>query len=197
MSGHTSKSHGDKGHNDALDTEDAALWACVTAQTRPLTKKMPKTKTKPQIKFSNEKKSAIEPLPIYLPPVEVPLLPSLAPMAPSARERLPRGDERDLKRGAVRIDGRIDLHGLTREEAHRAVRRYLSEAVDDERRIVLIITGKGGRNDSGGGVLRGELPRWLHEGALSRIVLAWRPAAPRHGGDGAFYVLLRKKARRS
>ena len=45
------------------------------------------------------------------------------------------------------------------------------------------------------GVLRGEFPRWLAEGTLARIVLAWRPAATRHGGDGAFYVLLRRKGK--
>ena len=49
---------------------------------------------------------------------------------------------------------------------------------------------------AGAGVLKTEFPYWIGDGALARIVLAWRPAAPQHGGDGAFYVLLRRKAGR-
>jgi DNA-nicking Smr family endonuclease len=183
----------DKGHNDFLDAEDAALWAHVTAQTRPLVKKA-SPKTKPSALSRKAKKPEAVLLSTFQPTTGV-TPPRPVPMAPNSPEKLPRGDERDLRRGSVSIDGRIDLHGMTREEAHRAVRRYLAEAIERAHRIVLVITGKGGRNDSGGGVLRSELPRWLHEGGLARIVLAWRPAAPRHGGDGAFYVLLRKKGR--
>jgi DNA-nicking Smr family endonuclease len=189
----------DAGHNGFLDAEDTALWAHVAAQTRPLLKKAAVKSSKPKSPAASRKTK--KPEAILLPTVQpaigtvpTPLM-SPSPMSPSHREKLAHGDERDLRRGSVRIDGRIDLHGMTREEAHRAVRRYLTEAVEQARRIVLVITGKGGRNDSGGGVLRSELPRWLHEGSLARIVLAWRPAVPRHGGDGAFYVLLRKKGR--
>lgn len=181
------------GHNDLLDPEDAALWAHVAAQTRPLIKRaVPKAKLPAPSKKTKKTEAILLPI---VPPTVVTIPLPLFPMTPNSREKLPRGDERDLRRGSVRIDGRIDLHGMTREEAHRLVRRTLSDAVERAHRIVLVITGKGGRNDSGSGVLRSELPRWLHEGNLARIVLAWRPASPRHGGDGAFYVLLRKKGR--
>jgi DNA-nicking Smr family endonuclease len=70
--------------------------------------------------------------------------------------------------------------------------RFLSGLAADGGRVALVITGKGTMK-GGGGILRGELPRWLSEGALARSVLAWRPAARRHGGEGAFYVLLRRK----
>ena len=114
--------------------------------------------------------------------------------------RLARTDERKLKRGTVEIGGRIDLHGMTRDEAHRAARRFLFAMAAQGARMALVITGKGrskdlGRGESSDGVLRGEFPRWLAEGTLARSVLAWRPAAPRHGGDGAFYVLLRRKGK--
>jgi DNA-nicking Smr family endonuclease len=118
------------------------------------------------------------------------------PLAPESRERLHRTAERNMRRGSVEVAGRLDLHGLNRDEAHRAVTRFLSGLAADGGRLALVITGKG--TTKGGatreqGVLRSELPRWLAEGALARSVLAWRPAAPRHGGEGAFYVLLRRR----
>ncbi|MGE3916024.1 MAG: Smr/MutS family protein, partial [Hyphomicrobiaceae bacterium] len=68
------------------------------------------------------------------------------------------------------------------------------------------ITGKGrGRSDPGAaswasgddelGVLRRSVPRWLAEPPLRGLVIACQPASVRHGGDGAFYVLLRRKRR--
>ncbi|HTI87884.1 MAG TPA: Smr/MutS family protein [Alphaproteobacteria bacterium] len=111
---------------------------------------------------------------------------------PESRERLHRTAERRMRRGSVEVADRLDLHGLTRDEAHRAVMRFLSGLASDGGRIALVITGKGTMK-GGEGVLRSELPRWLSEGTLARSVLAWRPAAPRHGGEGAFYVLLRRK----
>jgi DNA-nicking Smr family endonuclease len=118
------------------------------------------------------------------------------PLTPTSRERLNRSAERSLKRGTVAIGDRLDLHGLDREQAHRAVSRFLTRLADDGERVALVITGKGGRSAGMDGVLRAEFPRWLSESPLARLVLAWRPAAPRHGGDGAFYVLLRRKGAR-
>jgi DNA-nicking Smr family endonuclease len=43
------------------------------------------------------------------------------------------------------------------------------------------------------GVLRAQMPRWLNEPRLRRRVLSFQTAQPRHGGEGAFYLLLRRK----
>jgi DNA-nicking Smr family endonuclease len=186
-----------EGHNRVLDAEDAALWAHVAAQTRPLQRRAVEQQ-KP--KTAEKKKPGVKPVPTFVPMVSLGMPPLPAPRAPTPVMRLARTDERKIKRGTVEIGGRIDLHGMTRDEAHRAVRRFLFAMADDGARMALVITGKGrskefGRNESNDGVLRGEFPRWLAEGTLARIVLAWRPAAPRHGGDGAFYVLLRRKGK--
>jgi DNA-nicking Smr family endonuclease len=182
-----------EGHNRILDAEDAALWAHVTAQVQPLAKGRTQRKI--------EKTPARDPaagetrrIMIKTPPSD---MPAPAPLSPASRERLPRTAERNLRRGSVDIGARLDLHGLDRAAAHRAVGQFLRALAEEGERVALIITGKGGARTGGEGVLRAEFPRWLSEGALARLVLAWRPAAPRHGGDGAFYVLLRRKARRS
>jgi DNA-nicking Smr family endonuclease len=58
--------------------------------------------------------------------------------------------------------------------------------------LVLIITGKG---SMGTGVLKRSLRPWLEAAppALRGRIHAIRPAEPRHGGNGAFYILLKRK----
>ena len=98
-----------------------------------------------------------------------------------------------LKRGKMAIDGRIDLHGLTQEEAYRALTSFLAGAQESGRRCVLVITGKGLRPDGRIGVIRASVPRWLNQPPNRQRILEVTPAAPRDGGEGALYVLLRRK----
>jgi DNA-nicking Smr family endonuclease len=92
--------------------------------------------------------------------------------------------ERRLKRGQLGIDGRLDLHGLTQAAARDALARFVAEARRQERRTLLVITGKSG-------VLRRLAPQWLAE--MPEAVIAATPARPKDGGDGALYVRLRRK----
>ena len=45
------------------------------------------------------------------------------------------------------------------------------------------------------GILRNAAPRWLNEAPNRARILAFTAAQPRHGGGGALYVLLRRRAR--
>ncbi|NQV19927.1 MAG: Smr/MutS family protein [Rhodospirillales bacterium] len=140
--------------------------------------------------------------------------PALAPSAALNAQPLsgPPGighDKRNaqrLKRGRTTIDGRLDLHGMTLDEAHGALDGFLDRADRAGKRCLLVITGKGRgatttdwHSDSGfgvprtRGVLRDAVPRWLQTGLNRQRVLATEPARPQHGGDGALYVLLRRK----
>ena len=107
-----------------------------------------------------------------------------------------------LRRGQMNIEARLDLHGHTQADAHRAAHAFIATSHRVGRRCVLIITGKGGaRDDFDGsfmpdrdrGVLRRNLPRWLGEAPMRPLVLRLETACPQHGGDGAYYVLLRRK----
>jgi DNA-nicking Smr family endonuclease len=91
----------------------------------------------------------------------------------------------------LRIEARLDLHGLTQAEAHHTLGAFLADAQRRERRCVLIITGKGGVGR--GGVLRAAVPRWLNEAPNRTRVLAFAPAKLKDGGAGALYVLLRRQ----
>ena len=109
------------------------------------------------------------------------------------RKRAPEAPAPGFKRkkGAVAVDARLDLHGLSQEKAFKTLCRFVRRAVAEERRCLLVITGKGGVRE-GGGVLRRALPLWCGSAELSEHVISVAEAKPEDGGSGAFYVRLRK-----
>ena len=103
-----------------------------------------------------------------------------------------RRTEQKLKRGKIPIDRKIDLHGLNQGEAHRLLNSTLLGAYDRNERLVLVITGKGLRSAEPGGVLRRRVREWCDLPPLSDIVLRLTHARPHHGGEGAYYIYLRR-----
>ncbi len=168
------------------DKEDEALWHRVAASVRPLRKK-PVTP-----KATSPKPAKATPKPPLKSPLVAPV-PLRAPrnitLPVAAAKPFDKGEEQKLRKGPSEIDGKLDLHGLTQAEAYTALHRFIRGAVKSGRRTLLVITGKG---RVGGGVLRRQLPMWLEEGELRSVVLAFTPARQKDGGDGAFYIKLRK-----
>ena len=66
------------------------------------------------------------------------------PLAPPLPGDLDRHAARALRRGVLRIEDRLDLHGMTQAAARTALARFLSSAAGGMK-CVLVITGKGGR----------------------------------------------------
>lgn len=122
-------------------------------------------------------------------PLKLEKLSSVAALPASTQQPLDRKREKALRDGAVEIDARLDLHGKTQVEAFESLMRFVRRHAGNGARMLLIITGKGSRGD---GVLRRHLPQWLAQLPEASRILAIRPAAIVHGGDGAFYVLLRR-----
>ncbi len=125
-------------------------------------------------------------------------------LAPPGRSEpgLDRRNAERLRRGDRAPDGRIDLHGMTAERAHLALDRRVGQALASGERLLLVITGKGGRHSSADdaafmrtdqGVLRQQAPRWLRNGPHAAHLVGIYQAHLRHGGAGAFYVYLKKR----
>lgn len=98
---------------------------------------------------------------------------------------------RRLRTGRWRPERRVDLHGEDRTGARARLHDALALARAAGERCVLVIHGRG-HGSPQGPVLRDALPGWLAEPPLGPQVLAFAPAAPRDGGAGATYVLLRR-----
>jgi DNA-nicking Smr family endonuclease len=113
-----------------------------------------------------------------------------------AQQTFDRDIDRALSRGRRAPEAKLDLHGMTLAAAERAVAEFLAESSERGRRLVLIITGKGLRLEGGrvfGGRIRAEFSAWLDRADNRARVAGVRAAHPRHGGSGAFYVLLRRR----
>ncbi len=108
--------------------------------------------------------------------------------------------EQKMSRGQIEIESTLDLHGMTQEEAKNATIKFVKMAKKNNFNIVLIITGKGiskeNRNDaySGGyarGVLNQQLSNWLKLPQIRNDINGYRYANVKHGGEGAYYILLK------
>ena len=103
-----------------------------------------------------------------------------------------RSSARRLQRGQIQIEDKLDLHGLSQEQAHKQLVSFISQAIQRNFRNVLIITGKG---REGNGVLRQKVPTWLKDAPLVQYINAISYAQPQDGGKGALYIRLKRQRR--
>ncbi len=189
-----------KGRDPKLSSEERALWEEVIRDAAPL-KKPPRG-----VPPASKSDSHPDPHPVKPPEgaakraVKRSAASTLAKPAPKRpAPSLGHGDIADLdkrsgermRRGRMPIEGTLDLHGYTQEQARPALAAYMARAQDAGKRCIVVITGKGDIAQ-GGGIIRTQTPQWLNEPENRARILAFDYAQPRHGGLGALYVLLRK-----
>ena len=127
------------------------------------------------------------------------VLPGLREQMAQAPLQMDRKTFGRLKRGKLRPEGKLDLHGMTMDQAHPALTGFILSAQAAGKRLVLVVTGKGKSSDDRGpipvrpGVLRHNVPQWLAQPPLAQAVLQVSEAHQRHGGGGAYYVYLRRR----
>lgn len=97
---------------------------------------------------------------------------------------------RRLKRGEYPVDARLDLHGLSVDDARKATLAFIQRRAAEGDRVVAVIHGKGSHSPRGDAVLRGEIAAWLGQGPASRYVLAFVTAPESEGGAGAILARL-------
>ena len=103
------------------------------------------------------------------------------------REGVAPNTLKKLRRGDWAVQGHLDLHGLTRDEARDAVAVFLRDASKRGWRCARIVHGKGLGSVNRAPVLKVKLRRWLTQ---SDTVLAYVQARGADGGAGALLVLL-------
>lgn len=107
-----------------------------------------------------------------------------------AQERASARRMRQLRKGRIRPEATLDLHGCYREEARKKVRVFLENRQRQGVKTVLIITGRGLRSKGGESVLRSDVEAYLRTCAKAWVV-EWGRAPKQYGGDGALVVFLR------
>lgn len=105
--------------------------------------------------------------------------------------------ERLFRRGQVVPELVIDLHEHSLSAAHARLEQALELARAQDVRVMLVVTGKARKRAFGDGSARGairaEIGHWLASSRHADAIASVRSAHPRHGGDGAIYVILRRK----
>ena len=106
-----------------------------------------------------------------------------------ARGGVRRREMERLRRGRVRTEADLDLHGRIVSDAATALDRFLEDSRHRGRRCVRIVHGKGFGSRDGLPIMKAHVDRWLRS---RPEVLAFCSAIPPDGGTGAVYVLLRR-----
>lgn len=191
-----------------LTPEDRELWARVARTATPLEPKRREAlpDMSPPARIAEKplrKAGTVIPAEFSIGPRSGKL--RSADIAPSPAEALGRQPvrmdhktHRQMSRGKMRPEAKLDLHGMTLAEAGPELTRFVLSCHARGHRLVLVITGKGSRDGIEGplpvrrGALRHQVPYWLHAAPLSHVVQQIAPAHLRHGGTGAYYVYLRR-----
>ncbi|MEP2029761.1 MAG: Smr/MutS family protein [Paracoccaceae bacterium] len=187
-----------------LTPEDLELWRRVTEQTK---------RTQPQKKPQDFLGVPPKPIVVDAPRLAPFKIGSAARKAPLAHDILPSLSDRlaktpvqmdrkafgKMKRGKLVPEGKIDLHGMTLDQAHPALIRFIMSSQAAGKRLVLVVTGKGKSSRDDGpipirrGVLKHQVPQWLAAPPVGQVVMQIAEAHISHGGVGAYYVYLRKQ----
>jgi len=188
-----------------VSAEERALWDTVAKRAEPL--------QKPAAKLIREQPCKPNPAPIMAEPRILPsfkvgqsvdhradhdLLPSLGQQMRAAPVQMDQKAYGRLRRGKLKPEARLDLHGMTLAQAHPELVGFILRSAGAGHRLVLVITGKGKHRDDGGpiptkfGVLRHQVPQWLKMAPLGALVMQVSESHIRHGGQGAYYVYLRR-----
>ncbi len=188
-----------------LSDEDKDTFLRAMQNVKPLNKskstRLAPSKTKKQLKISiqkPEKEISAKSTAYYVHPNEDPY--GQTPWVGGedtlefARSGLQQRTIQQLKRGQIPIEKRVDLHGKTAEEALEALQTTLENCQEENKRLLLLIHGKGHFSASNTPILKNILNQWLRQ---SPMVLAFFSALPKHGGNGAMYVLVKTKRQKT
>lgn len=193
-----------KRHKRTLDHEEAALWRAVVDTVTPLhkTTEAPPSALPLSPSGTGKLHGIKDPAPSN---VTVSTSTSYGrhapPPAPSGLHGGDPGLARRIARGRLAIDATLDLHGMTQAEAHARLLRFVEFGRLRGDRTLLIITGKGPPSSercsdlfgaSPRGILRRRFLEWITAPPLAVHVGTVREAHQKHGGRGAFYVILKK-----
>ena len=91
-----------------------------------------------------------------------------------------------IKKGKLKIQSKLDLHGFTVKESKEKVAEFILKNYEYKKRLDV---SEGWR---GTGKLKQNVPMWLRSVQLSKYILWFDSASPENGGEGALMIYLKK-----
>ena len=124
------------------------------------------------------------------------------PLPPASKSdknsRIDRRVEEKLRKGKLPVERIYDLHGLRQQAAYEALEKFVLRSFQAKCRCLLVITGKGrGKTprhwaEESKGILKRKVPEWLSSQKFDPYVLKVLSAHQKHGGQGAYYIYLKR-----
>lgn len=181
-----------------LTADERAVWAQVARTVKPLDPAPVAAPAEPE---------APPAPPLPEPPrrkvkgrVPPPLPPRPAPVRsrPDTPQNLDGSWEKRIAKGTLAPDFSLDLHGANLDQAYTRLMHGLVQARAMDARVVLVVTGKARPVDAADrgnarGAIRAKIADWLAASGHASDIVAIRGAHRRHGGQGALYLVLRKR----
>ena len=178
-----------------LGEQEKALWGRVIATVEPLHVVKPKDEAKVPTVPSNPPRAPVQAgaLAIKAQPVRPTLLPS---QEHKPQHNLDGHWDRRIDKGGSIPDVSVDLHGSGLAGAYARLDGALEQAIAQQMKVVLLVTGKPRTHERATGEGRGAIASvvrdWLAASRHSGSIAAVRGAHPRHGGTGALYIVLKR-----
>lgn len=189
-----------------LKPEERELWTRFAKNVKPLDEERLKRLEREDIEPPKPKALPIpQTQPLKTGALQRDLMREMA-QRPKSRVPVDRSPEKKVRRGQVEVEARLDLHGMTTAHARQALLGFLHRCRSGGMRTVLVITGKGAgaralderrfqpwRPDERAlpGILRRSFTQWMRDPDFALLASGYAEANRRHGGSGAFYVMLR------
>ena len=118
----------------------------------------------------------------------------------SGKEKLPDKDFKNKNKNFIKSKS-IDLHGLSLEQANRVIEKFIHESFKKKVSKLIIVTGKGLHSENQKdpyvsnklGILKYSVPEFINNNhSLMNLITDIRDAKIEDGGEGAFYIYLKK-----
>jgi len=119
----------------------------------------------------------------------------------SSKETLPNKDNKSIKEKNF-VTKSIDLHGYTLEDANKSIQDFINKSYEDNINKLIVVTGKGLHSNNEKNpyvskelsILKYSVPEFLKKNAdLVKKISEIKSANIEDGGDGAFYIYLKRK----
>tara|TARA_B100001939_G_scaffold15313_1_gene12992 strand:+ start:1627 stop:2046 length:420 start_codon:yes stop_codon:yes gene_type:complete len=117
-----------------------------------------------------------------------------------SKEKLPNKDIKYRENNKVKIRS-IDLHGYTLDEANKTVEDFITKSFEENVNKLIVVTGKGLHSDNEKdpyvskelGILKYSIPEFIsNHSNLMSMINDMTDAKIEDGGEGAFYIFLKK-----